>query len=66
MPPKVKELVYLLEKQGFTHRSGKGSHRNYAHPKCSKIVTISGKLSSDAHRYQIRQVSEAIEEIKEK
>lgn len=66
MPPKIKELIYLLERQGFLNRGGKGSHRNYAHPKCSKIVTISGKLSSDAQKYQVKMVAEALEEIKGK
>ena len=66
MPPKVKELIYLLAEKGFIYRKGKGSHRNYAHPKCARVVTLSGKLSADARKYQIKQVAEAIEEIKGK
>lgn len=28
MPPKVRELIAELERNGFTNRGGKGSHRN--------------------------------------
>jgi predicted RNA binding protein YcfA (HicA-like mRNA interferase family) len=66
MPPRVKELIAELERNGFKDRGGKGSHRNFYHPKCSKIVTISGKLRNDAQQYQIRQVKEAIREVKSK
>lgn len=31
------------------------SHRNYVHPQCSKIETISGKTGNDAPKYQIKQ-----------
>jgi predicted RNA binding protein YcfA (HicA-like mRNA interferase family) len=48
MPPKIKELIAELERNGFTNRGGKGSHRNYTHPLCSKPVTISGKEGNDA------------------
>ncbi|MCY7377568.1 MAG: type II toxin-antitoxin system HicA family toxin [Pyrinomonadaceae bacterium] len=66
MPPKIRELIAELERGGFTNRGGKGSHRNYWHRSCSKIVTISGKTGNDAEKYQIKQVKEAIEEIKSK
>ncbi len=63
MPPKIKQLIKELEKNGFTNRGGKGSHRNYFHPLCTKIVTISGRSGKDAQKYQVRQVKEAIEEV---
>ena len=66
MPPKIKELIAELERNGFTNRGGKGSHRNYFHPLCSKIVTISGKTGNDAPKYQIKQTKEAIDEVKSK
>jgi predicted RNA binding protein YcfA (HicA-like mRNA interferase family) len=65
MPPKIKQLIAELERNGFTNRGGKGSHRNYGHPHCSKVVTISGQSGNDAQKYQIKQVKEAIEEVKE-
>jgi predicted RNA binding protein YcfA (HicA-like mRNA interferase family) len=56
MPPKVRELIAQLERAGFVDRGGKGSHRNYVHPRLSKPITISGKLGDDAKQYQIRAV----------
>ena len=66
MPPKIKQLIAELEPNGFTNRGGKGSHRNYGHPLCSKIVTVSGKSGNDAKKFQIKQVKEAIDEVKSK
>jgi len=63
MPPKVRELVAQLERAGFVDRGGKGSHRNYVHPRLSKPITISGKLGDDAKQYQIRAVRAAIAEV---
>jgi predicted RNA binding protein YcfA (HicA-like mRNA interferase family) len=66
MPPKIRELIAELEKHGFVNRGGKGSHRNYYHPKCSRIVTISGKDGNDAQKYQLKQVRLALDEVKDK
>ena len=66
MPPKVRELIAELERNGFTNRGGKGSHRNFKHPKRKRPVTISGKPGDDAEKYQIRDVRNAIKEIKGK
>ena len=60
MPPKIRELIADLERTGFVNRGGKGSHRNFVHPKASKPVTISGGLGDDAKRYQVRAVQLAI------
>ncbi|PPC83464.1 MAG: hypothetical protein CTY31_01790 [Hyphomicrobium sp.] len=62
MPPKVRELIEDLERAGFTNRGGKGSHRNFVHPKMTKPVTISGKAGDDAKHYQVRAVQRAIKE----
>jgi predicted RNA binding protein YcfA (HicA-like mRNA interferase family) len=64
MPPKIKQLIKELENAGFVNRGGKGSHRNFVHPKVAKPVTISGKVGDDALRYQERDVKKAIEESK--
>ncbi len=64
MPAKIKQLIKELERAGFINRGGKGSHRNFVHPKVAKPVTISGKLGDDALRYQKRDVKKAIEESK--
>jgi predicted RNA binding protein YcfA (HicA-like mRNA interferase family) len=63
MPPKIRELVAALEGAGFVNRGGKGSHRNYVHPRLSKPITISGKLGDDAKLYQVRAVRAAIAEV---
>ena len=64
MPLKVRDLVAELERAGFVNRGGKGSHRNYVHPKVGKPITIAGALGDDAKRYQVRAVQSAIEESK--
>ena len=64
MPPKVRELIAELERAGFIDRGGKGSHRNFVHPKLSKPITILGALGDDAKHYQIRAVKRAVEESK--
>lgn len=63
MPQKVRELVAQLEAAGFVDRGGKGSHRNFVHPRCSRVITISGRLGEDAKRYQVRSVHLALEEV---
>lgn len=63
MPKKVKELMRELECAGFVNRSGKGSHRNYLHPRGIKL-TISGKPGADAKRYQEKQVRERFQEVR--
>lgn len=62
MPPKVRELIAELEAAGFKNRGGKGSHRNFVHPKVEKPITLSGQPGDDAKKYQIRAVKRAIEE----
>lgn len=63
MPPKVRELIRILEQAGFHDRGGKGSHRNFIHSNLSKPVTISGRLGDDAKKYQIRAVEKAVREV---
>jgi predicted RNA binding protein YcfA (HicA-like mRNA interferase family) len=62
MPRKIRDLITDLRLAGFIDRGGKGSHRNFVHPKVMKPVTLSGKLSDDAKHYQERAVKAAIEE----
>ncbi len=63
MPKKIRELISMLEKSGFSNRGGKGSHRNFIHPLGLK-VTLSGKLGSDALKYQENEVNSKIAEAK--
>jgi predicted RNA binding protein YcfA (HicA-like mRNA interferase family) len=64
VPPKVRELIAELERAGFVNRGGKGSHRNFVHPKVDKPITISGAPGDDAKHYQERAIRRAIEESK--
>lgn len=64
MPPKIRELIADLQRSGFIDRGGKGSHRNFVHPKVAKPITISGTPGDDARHYQVRAVRKAIEESK--
>jgi predicted RNA binding protein YcfA (HicA-like mRNA interferase family) len=64
VPPKVRELMADLERAGFVNRGGKGSHRNFVHPKVPRPITISGAPGDDAKHYQVRAVRRAIEESK--
>jgi predicted RNA binding protein YcfA (HicA-like mRNA interferase family) len=61
MPRKIRELVHELERAGFLNRGGKGSHRNFEHPKGPRL-TLSGSPGDDAKPYQEREVRKMIEE----
>ena len=63
MLKKIRELVSMLEKTGFSNRGGKGSHRNFLHTSGIKI-TVSGKLGGDALKYQEKEVQSKIIEAK--
>ena len=63
MPRKVRQLIADLEKAGFENRGGKGSHRNFTHPKGLR-VTVSGHPGDDAKHYQERDVRRALEAAK--
>ena len=62
MPPKIRQLVKILQKAGFSQRKGKGSHRVYRHPN-GTIITLSGQPGQDAKPYQVLQVRDAIEQM---
>ena len=44
---KVKDMIKLIEKDGWYLARIKGSHRQFKHPLKSGLVTIPGKLSDD-------------------
>ncbi len=65
MPRKVRQLIADLEQRaGFMDRGGKGSHRNFVHPKGHRI-TVSGKSGDDAKHYQERDVKRVLAAVKE-
>ena len=44
---KVKELIRLLEKDGWEQARMRGSHHQYRHPSKAGTVTVAGKSSAD-------------------
>ena len=64
MPRKIRQLVSDLERAGFVDRGGKGSHRNFVHARGVRL-TLSGKPGNDAKPYQERDVTRAIEAVKD-
>jgi predicted RNA binding protein YcfA (HicA-like mRNA interferase family) len=44
---KVRELIRLLEGDGWRQVRQRGSHRQFRHPTKPGIVTVSGKLGVD-------------------
>ncbi len=44
---KVKEVITLIESDGWYLNRTRGSHRQYKHPTKSGLVTVAGKLSDD-------------------
>ncbi|MCH8830995.1 MAG: type II toxin-antitoxin system HicA family toxin [Planctomycetes bacterium] len=67
MPRKIRELIKDLKAAGFKELAGggKGSHRKFTHDRYSGAVTLSGRTSDDAKRYQERQVRQAIDEVQD-
>ena len=47
MPPKVREIIRLIEQDGWFLVRTKGSHRQYKHPAKPGRVTIAGNLGDD-------------------
>ncbi len=47
MPMKVRELVRLLEKNGWKLVRQKGSHRHFKHPQNPNLLTIAGSENAE-------------------
>ena len=47
MPCKVKDIIRLVERDGWFELVTRGSHRQFKHREKSGRVTIAGKLSDD-------------------
>jgi len=44
---KIRDVIKLIEKDGWYQVRTRGSHRQYRHPIKKGLVTISGNLSDD-------------------
>lgn len=49
LPRKVRDMIKLVEADGWERVGQVGSHRQYEHPVKQGRVTMSGKSSSDVH-----------------
>ena len=47
MPIRVRELVHILERDGWTLVAQKGSHRQFKHPVKPGKVAVPGSLSDE-------------------
>lgn len=53
---KVKDLIKLIENDGWELIRTKGSHRQFKHPTKSGTVTVAGKLSVDIPRGTLNNI----------
>jgi len=55
-----------LNQAGFILDRQRGSHRQFRHIRFPGVITLSGSEGDDAHRYQEKQVAQAIAKVVEK
>jgi hypothetical protein len=63
MPRKIRELKSMLQKAGCTHRTGKGNHTVWNHPRSNRTLVLSGNDGDDAKIYQERAVEQWLREL---
>ena len=44
---KVRDLIRLLESNGWRLRTPRGSHRQFLHPQEGRVVTVPGQFGKD-------------------
>jgi predicted RNA binding protein YcfA (HicA-like mRNA interferase family) len=47
VPLKVRDIIRIIEEDGWEHVRTRGSHQQYKHPRKPGVVTIAGKPSRD-------------------
>ena len=53
---KVRDVVKMVEADGWVHLQTRGSHRQFKHPVKKGIVTIAGKPSIDLAEGTLRSI----------
>jgi predicted RNA binding protein YcfA (HicA-like mRNA interferase family) len=53
---KVRDVIKLLEQDGWMLARTRGSHRNYSHPRKRGLVTVPGHPGDDLHPKTLRSV----------
>lgn len=56
MPRTVRDMIRLVEQDGWKQVGQVGSHRQYKHPEKPGRVTIAGKPSEDVYRRMERSI----------
>jgi predicted RNA binding protein YcfA (HicA-like mRNA interferase family) len=47
MPMKVREVIRLLEKNGWVEMRSRGSHRHFKHPEQAFVITVPGNQGKE-------------------
>jgi predicted RNA binding protein YcfA (HicA-like mRNA interferase family) len=47
---KVREVISILEREGWALARQRGLHRQFSHPERPGVVTVAGKLGDDVPR----------------
>jgi predicted RNA binding protein YcfA (HicA-like mRNA interferase family) len=55
-PLKVREVIRLIENDGWYHVRTTGSHRQFRHPTKSGIVTVAGKPGTDVPKGTLKSI----------
>lgn len=53
---KVREVIRLLEDDGWQRVRTRGSHRQYKHPEKQGLVTVAGKPNADLARGTLNSI----------
>jgi predicted RNA binding protein YcfA (HicA-like mRNA interferase family) len=53
---KVRDIIKLLEEDGWSLVRTRGSHRQYKHPLKTGLVTVAGRLGDDLARGTLNSV----------
>lgn len=56
MNMKVKEIIKMIEKDGWFQVRQKGSHQQFNHPVKKGTVTVAGKLSDDLAKGTLKSI----------
>jgi predicted RNA binding protein YcfA (HicA-like mRNA interferase family) len=54
--PKVRDLIKMIENDGWRHVRTRGSHRQYKHPVKRGRVTVPGHAGDDVHPDTLKSV----------
>jgi predicted RNA binding protein YcfA (HicA-like mRNA interferase family) len=53
---KVRDLVRILESNGWRLKTTRGSHRQFRHPQKGMVVTVAGQLGKDLPAGTLRAI----------